>query len=532
MIRTRIQFAALVFVLVAARQLGAQQTGIGVVNTPPSQLPPIKPLGAVFAKSKELLGSVSAVRALPGGKLLVNDINGRKVVMFDSTLSSMTLIADTTSATANAYSSRAGGLVAWKGDSTLFIDPLSLSMLVIDAKGAITRVMSAPRANDVGLLIGGPNGTPGTDAMGRLVYRGQGGRGGRGGRGGPPAGADSAGAAAAARGAAPAAGTAAAGTAAANAAIAAATTGAGQATRGGNNRGGGGGRGFGGQPDTVPLVRFDLKSRKLDTLAFLKIPVTRVSMSPDDAGKTEILVTVNPLPVADDWALMADGSIAVLRSSDYHIDWIRADGSRDATPKTPFDWKRMSDDEKSAFLDSARASLEALRKKAAGGGLAAEAAAMGLTGIPGVGGFGGGDGGGRDGGGRGGAGGARGGDGGGRGGDGGGFAGGPGGRGGRGGRGAMELQPINMVPVNEMSDYAPPFTPGAALGDADGNLWVRTTRGINGGAIYDIISPKGELTTRVQMLPGRVIAGFGRGGIVYMGIREEGGVRLEAAKAP
>lgn len=521
--------------MLAAHQLNAQQTGIDVVNTPPSQLPAIKPLGAVFAKSKELLGSVSAVRALPGGKLLVNDITGRKVVLFDSTLSSMMLVADTTSATANAYSSRAGGLVAWKGDSTLFIDPLSLSMLVIDAKGAITRVMSAPRANDVNLLIGGPNGTPGTDAMGRLVYRGQGGRGGRGGRGAPPAAGDSAGAAGGAtRAPAPAAGTAAAGAAAASAAIAAGTTGAGATTPGrnggGNNRGGGGrgGRGFGTPADTVPLVRFDLKSRKLDTLAFLKIPVTRVQMSPDDAGKTEILVTVNPLPVADDWSLMADGSVAVVRASDYHIDWIRADGTHESTAKTPFDWKRMSDDEKSAFLDSARASLEALRAKAPAGDLQAEAAAMGLTGIPGAGGFGGGDGGGRGGARGGGGGGARGGGGG----DGGGFGGGgPGGRG-RGGRGGMELQPINMIPANEMSDYVPPFTPGAALGDADGNLWVRTTRGINGGAIYDIISPKGELTKRVQMPPGRVISGFGRGGIVYMGVREEGGVRLEAAKAP
>ena len=160
------------------------QTPDTIVSTPSSQLPAIKPLGAAFAKSVQLLASVSAVRQLPGGRLLVNDITGRKVVLFDSTLASYRVVADTTSATANAYSSRAGGLVPWKGDSTLFVDPLSLSMLVLDGRGNITRVMSAPRANDVNLLIGGPNGTPGTDAMGRLVYRGQGGRGGRGGRGG------------------------------------------------------------------------------------------------------------------------------------------------------------------------------------------------------------------------------------------------------------------------------------------------------------------------------------------------------------
>ena len=80
--------------------------------------------------------------------------------------------AETTSATANAYSSRAGGLIAYKGDSTLFVDPTSLSMLVIDGKGVVARVMSVPRPNDAQSLIGGPNGTPAFDGQGRLVYRG------------------------------------------------------------------------------------------------------------------------------------------------------------------------------------------------------------------------------------------------------------------------------------------------------------------------------------------------------------------------
>lgn len=520
MTRMNIPMAALALSLCAVQTLKAQDPTS--LNTPASQLPPIKPLGPVFAKSKELLGAVSAVVALPGGKVLVNDINGRKVVMFDSTLSTSKLVADTTSATANAYSSRAGGLVHWKGDSSLFVDPLSLSMLVIDAKGDITRVMSAPRAADVNLLIGGPNGTPGTDAQGRLIYRGNQGRGGR---GGPqpitPNGGRTGGAAPTVAGTAlppgmtPLPGQT--NTAAANAAA--------------NNRNNGGGRGFNAQPqpDSAPLVRFDLLTRKLDTIAFLKVPVNNVRMAQADDGKMNVLVTVNPLPVADDWSLMADGSVAVVRARDYHVDWIRANGTKDSTGKVPFDWKRMTEEEKTAFLDSTRVALEKLRAQAQSGdqaGAAAAAAAAGLSGIPGLGNQGGGGGRGNPGGG-----GGRGGAGGDNGGFGGGGAGGFGGRGG-GGRGGLELQPINMISPNEMSDYIPPFTPGSALGDADGNLWVRTTRGVNGGSIYDVISPKGELLTRVGMPPGRVISGFGKGGIVYMGVREEGGVRLEAARAP
>src|SRR6266513_3657465 len=136
-----------------------------------AQMPAIRPLGPVTAVGKDSLGAVTTVRQLPDGRVLVNDIVGRRVVMFDFSLSSLTVIADTTSATANAYGVRPGGLIAFRGDSTLFIDPASLLMLLIDPTGKIARVMSAPRANDVGFLVGGPFGNPGFDAQGRLVYR-------------------------------------------------------------------------------------------------------------------------------------------------------------------------------------------------------------------------------------------------------------------------------------------------------------------------------------------------------------------------
>ena len=46
---------------------------------------------------------------------------------------------------------------------------------------------------------------------------------------------------------------------------------------------------------------------------------------------------------------LPDGSVAILRGSDYNIEWINADGTRVSTPKMPFDWKRLSDDDKAAI---------------------------------------------------------------------------------------------------------------------------------------------------------------------------------------
>jgi hypothetical protein len=55
-------------------------------------------------------------------------------------------------------------------------------------------------------------------------------------------------------------------------------------------------------------------------------------------------------------------------------------------------------------------------------------------------------------------------------------------------------------------------------------------KNVNGGAVYDVISNKGELINRARVPPGRVIAGFGAGGTVYMGVVDRDVVRLERAR--
>ena len=92
--------AALVMALAAADALTAQS------------LPPVRPLGGVVRISPtDQLGSVAAVRPLPGGRVLVNDITRRQLVLLDSAFAREADVADTTTATANAYGARPGGLI-------------------------------------------------------------------------------------------------------------------------------------------------------------------------------------------------------------------------------------------------------------------------------------------------------------------------------------------------------------------------------------------------------------------------------------
>ena len=411
-------------------------------------------LPVAMATSTDTIGSVAAVRQLPNGNVLVNDQARRRVIMLDRNMKLVSVVADSTSSTANAYGARPGGLLAYRGDSTLFVDPASLSMLVIDPNGKIIRTMAAPRPNDVNFLTGGALGNPGFDAQGRLVYRtidfGLRGRGPQPGQPFvPPT-----------------------------------------------------------PPDSSALVRFDLGTRKLDTVGFFKIPKSNVQMSQDANGGMRVSVTINPLPVVDEWAVMTDGTVAFVRGHDYHVDFVDAAGGKTAAEKIPYEWQRMTDDDKQRFLDSAKVAIEKMRaaQQASGGagvqrgfegamGALSGGAPMVVTmtreGPPGggnaprveIGG--------------------------------GGAPGGP--------------PPINMVSASELPDYKPVFGNGAVRPDMDGRLWVRTipTKATTGGAIYDVIDRSGKLVDRVQVPAGTTIAGFGSGGVVYLGLRDATGLHVQ-----
>jgi hypothetical protein len=415
------------------------------------QAPAMRPLGAVVATSKAEFGPMISTRQLKNGAVLVNDVQNRRVVMLDSTLTSMTVIADTTPATANAYSGRTAGLIAYRGDSTLFVDPQSLTMLVIDPQGNVGRTMALPRSQDAMMLGNSVLGGASYDGKG-IVYRTMnfgrmmmGMRGAAGGAPQPPQ-----------------------------------------------------------MPDSTPIVRVDLATRNVDTLAQIRIPSMKMDIQRDENGRVTVNSIMNPLPTVDDWAVLSDGSIALLRGRDYHVDFIRPDGTRESGAKIPFEWRRLSDEDKVAFMDSVKAQRERMMAQMAAHDTtrgSAERGARTMATGPG---------------------------------------GGPGGLGGPGGPpgermtitmapggaaggpagGAVMMGGRNMqfIPPDELPDYQPVFFANASRADEDGHLWVRTTptKALAGGFVYDVIDAKGALVDRVQIPAERQIVGFGRGGIVYL----------------
>jgi hypothetical protein len=414
-----------------------------------AQKPPAaRALGPVERVSAEPLASVAAALPMPGGRVLVNDITGRRLVLLDSTLANPRVVADTTDATANAYGGQAGTLIHFRGDTALFIDPASVSMFAVGPAGQILRVMAVPRPGDARNLIGSIFGTPGIDAHGRLVYS---------------------------------------------------TVGLGSGflvLRGRSAPG----RTISpmSQPDSAFIVRADLATRTIDTAATFKVPKVTFAINGDAEGvirSTE--TTTSPLPLVDDWAVLPDGALAVVRGRDYHVDWLDADGRWTSSPKMPFDWQRIDDERKRAIIDSAVKATQDMIDAATAARVAAQA-------NPAT------------------AGGGRGGGGGGRG----------GGRGGAGAPGGTMQNPVifGRPELTDIPDYAPAFTRGSVHPDADGNLWILTTAEANGQPVYDVVSRRGELVDRVQLPPFRTIAGFAPGH-VFMAVKDAAGVvHLERAR--
>jgi hypothetical protein len=446
--------------VVSTGLVGAVASAVASAVAVAQKAPSVRAIGPLERSSTEALASAATALPMPGGRVLVNDLTGRRLLLFDSTLARAIVVADTSSATSQEYDPRGSSLIRYRGDTALLVNPGSLSMLVIGPAGTVIRVMAIPRPNEAQALSG-LNGAPGFDARGRLVYfnsldvlpgvtmllPGD-----QLGEDNEPI-------------------------ALRQARIA----------------------GFVGPSnlniDTAFIIRVDLATRVVDTVASVKIPKAKRVLKADAQHLlTSIETTPDPLPVVDDWAVLADGSIAIVRGRDYHVDVLDTSGHWTSFPKMPFDWQRVSDERKQTLIDSAVTDWQATFDRVAKGRLG------------GVGGGGGGT----------------------------------GGRGGGGGPPTGAKRSVETAPnvavrpaVGDLPEYMPPFEWSyvyPARADADGNLWIRTTTLVGGQPVYDIVNRRGERVDRVRLPSSRTIAGFGPG-VIYMAVKDAAGaVHLERAR--
>ena len=110
------------------------------------------------------------------------------------------------------------------------------------------------------------------------------------------------------------------------------------------------GGGLGRQPpDSAAILRIDRASRSGEPVASFKLQDMTQTTS---GGPNNRSVMISPIPLSpeDAWGVAADGSIALARAGDYHVDWISPDGSVTSGPPVPYEALRIGTPEKEEYV--------------------------------------------------------------------------------------------------------------------------------------------------------------------------------------
>lgn len=366
---------------------------------------PIRAVKIQAASDSTVVMQIASVRQLKDGGVIVNDTRKRQLVVFDAALQRPRVIADTSSNSPNTYGLRSanGGLIPYIGDSTLFIDFDSQAFLVIDERGNFARVMAPVRSGDLFYIGSADYGPSGFDDKGRLIYRGL--------------------------------------------------------RRSANYFGfmSTEGRSVQVEPDSAPLMRMDFDKRSVDTLGFLKIsPMKMVRTRTENMSFS--LPMLNPLPQSDEWALLPDGTIAIARAQDYHMDWLSPDKQLSSSPRMPFDWRRLTLEEKKFMVDSVKRQEAERQAKL-------PPPPPSPPGQP-----------------------------------------------------SMPRMTLEVVEPTELPDYFPPVRQGQVRASPDGRVWIlpATSKDAKEGLLYDVIDRSGVIIERIQLPKNRTLVGFGRDGVLYL----------------
>jgi hypothetical protein len=221
-------------------------------------------------------------------------------------------------------------------------------------------------------------------------------------------------------------------------------------------------------PGIVDILRYDRSSQRTDTVGQLQRAKGETSGAKTLPGGMVQSYTNLPLATIDVSVVTPEGRVAVVRGTDYRIDWIGRDGRLVRGPAAQPSQIRVTTAEKEAFVKSqirpgqisVRGPLTGSAGPAGGGSGAAGARSGGAVAIP---------------------------------------------------QGVRLDDPDMTWP-----EVKPPFLSGAVVAAPDGRVWVHRTRAYNDSVpVYDVFDASGKVVQRVSLPKGTRLVGFGRG-VVYL----------------
>lgn len=214
--------------------------------------------------------------------------------------------------------------------------------------------------------------------------------------------------------------------------------------------------GLGGQlPDSGAILRIDRATRKADTAAMFKLP-GRTQATSGGANDRNVRISNVPLSPEDAWGVAADGSVAIARAGDYHVDWFGPDGKVTRGAAVPYEPVRIGTAEKEEYL--------AEQGRSGGGiGIGVQVVNGSATMT---------------------------------------FA-----------RGGAAGGPKREIDQYTWPDQKPPMYQGRIPIDMQGRAWVHRSMKAGDPSTYDVFDGRGNRVGTVALAAGKKILGFGKGRI-------------------
>ena len=212
--------------------------------------------------------------------------------------------------------------------------------------------------------------------------------------------------------------------------------------------------------DTTYILRLDPRSKRTDTLGIARMGMPGMKMSGDmQKGTGNVALTMPAFPSVDEWALMPNGQVLLVRGANYQMEMLGGAEAVRRLPPVPYAAVKVTAADKTKMREQLKQAQTEVKKAAA-----SAASAVGARGpMPGM---------------------------------------------------AM-LEPDVWPTVK------PAFGQGALKVAPDGEIWVQLHRDAAlEKALYDVFSPDGKLKFRVELPDKSSLVGFGAQSI-YVARKDE-----------
>lgn len=206
------------------------------------------------------------------------------------------------------------------------------------------------------------------------------------------------------------------------------------------------------QPDSIPILRWDPRSKRTDTLAMIKNEA--VVQQSGSGGNLRVATRIGggPLSPSTQWAPLPDGRVAIVHPEPYRVDIASSRGQVQRGSAVSYTPVRVGKAERDRFRQQrANAPRLSMRVSSDGGGTT-----MSTGGGP----------------------------------------------------------PLPEIPDSDFPATMPPFTSNAVQVAPNGEIWVLRTRPASDNTpSYDIWSPAGRLVGKATLRPHSMVVGFGQGSV-------------------